>query len=134
MSSNSTFRYLSKQNENTNRKDIYTPMFIATLFTTAKIWKQPNCPSTEKWIKMWYRYTVEYSVQFSRSVVSNSSGPHGLQPARPPCPSTTPGVHSNRSPLSLRCHPTISSSIVPFSACPQSFLASGSFQMSQLFT
>ena len=66
MTSNSTSRYLSKENENTNHKDIYTLMFIATLFTTAKIWKQPNCPSTEEWTKkMWFRYTVEYSVQFS---------------------------------------------------------------------
>ena len=56
------------------------------------------------------------------------------QHARPPCPSPTPGVHPNSCPLSRRCHPTISSSVVPFSSCPQSFLASGSFQMSQLFT
>ena len=104
MSSNSTSRYLSKENENTNCKDIYSPMFTATLFTTAKIWKQPNCPSTEKWIKkMWYRYTVDYSVQFSRSVVSDSLGPHGLQHARPPCPSSTPGVCSNSCPLSQWC-------------------------------
>ena len=56
------------------------------------------------------------------------------QHARPPCPSPTPRVHPNSCPLSRRCHPTISSSVVPFSSCPQSFLASGSFQMSQLFT
>ena len=58
---------------------------------------------------------------------------HGLQHARPPCPSPTPGVYSNSCPLSWWCHPTISSSIVPFSSCPQSFPASGSFQMSQFF-
>ena len=125
MSSNSTSRYLSKENENTNCKDIYTPMFPATLFTTAKIWKQPNCPSTEKWIKkMWYRYTVDYSVQFSRSVMSDSLGPHGLQHARPPCPSSTPGVCSNSCPLSQWCCSTICSSVAPFSSCPQSFPAS----------
>ena len=60
--------------------------------------------------------------------------PHGLQHARPPCPSPTPGVHSNSRPLSQWCHPTISSSVVPFSSCLQSFPTSGSFQMSQLFT
>ena len=60
--------------------------------------------------------------------------PHGLQHARPPCPSPTPRVYSNSCPLSRWCHPTISSSVVPFSSCPQSFPASGSFQMSHLFT
>ena len=73
------------------------------------------------------------SVQFSCSVVSDSLRPHELQHARPPCPSSTPGVHPNPYPLSWWCHPTISSSVVPFSSCPQSFPASGSFQMSQLF-
>ena len=74
------------------------------------------------------------SVQFSRSVVSNSLQHHGLQHARPPCPSRTPGVCSNSCPLRWWCHPTISSSVILFSSCPQSFPASGSFQMSQLFT
>ena len=76
--------------------------------------------------------TCKY-VQFSRSVVSDSLRPHELQHARPPCPSSTPGVHPNPCPLNRWCHPTISSSVVPFSSCPQSFPASGSFQMSQLF-
>ena len=70
---------------------------------------------------------------FSRLVVSDSLRPHGLQHTRPPCPSPTPGVYSNSCPLSWWCHPTISSSVVPFS-WPQSFPASWSFQMSQLFT
>ena len=73
------------------------------------------------------------SVQFSRSVVSNSLWPHGLHHARLPCPSPTPGVCPNSYPLSWWCHPTISSSVVPFSSCLQSFPASGSFHMSQLF-
>ena len=73
------------------------------------------------------------SVQFSHSFVSYSLGPHEPQHARPPCPSPTPGVYPNSCPSSQRCHPTISSSVVPFSSCPQSFPA-GSFQMSQLFT
>ena len=64
------------------------------------------------------------SVQFSHSVVSNSLWPHELQHARPPCPSRTPGVHPNPCPSSRWCHPTISSSVVPFSSCPQSFPAS----------
>ena len=73
-------------------------------------------------------------VQFSHSVVPNSLWPHEPQHARPPCPSPTPRVYPNSCPLSRWCHPTISSSVVPFSSCPQSFLPSGSFQMSQLFT
>ena len=73
------------------------------------------------------------SVQFSRSVVSNSLRPHGLQHARPPCRLPTPRVYLNSCPLSQWGHPTISSSVIPFSSCPQSFPASGSFQMSQLF-
>ena len=73
------------------------------------------------------------SVQFSHSIVSDSLQPHQLQHARPPCPSPTPGVHSNPCPLSQWCHPTISSSVVPFSSCPQSLPASESFPMSQLF-
>ena len=74
------------------------------------------------------------SVQFCRSVMSDSLWSCGLQHTRPPCPSPTPGAYPNSCPLSRWCHPTISSSIVPFSSCPQSFPASGSFQMSQLFT
>ena len=72
-------------------------------------------------------------VQFSHSVMSDSLQPHESQHPRPPCPSPTPGIYSNSCPLSWWCHPTISSSVVPFS-CPQSFPVSGSFQMSQLFT
>ena len=72
------------------------------------------------------------SGQFSRSVMSNSLRPHEPQHARPPCSPPTPGVHPKPCPLSWWCHPTISSSAVPFS-CPQSFPVSGSFQMSQLF-
>ena len=76
------------------------------------------------------------SVQFSKfscSVVSDSLWPHEPQHARPPCPTPPPGVNPNPCPLSWWCHPTISSSVVPFSSCPQSFPALGSFQMCQLF-
>ena len=73
------------------------------------------------------------SVQFSRSVVSDSLWPHESQHARPPCPSPSPGVHSDSCPSSQWCHPAISSSVVHFSSCPQSLPASESFPMSQLF-
>ena len=77
---------------------------------------------------------VSIVIQFSCSVMSDSLWPHGLQHTRSPCPSPSPGVYSNSCPLSQWCHPTTSSSVVPFSSCLQSFPASGSFQMSQLFT
>ena len=78
-------------------------------------------------------YTTFSSGQFSHSVVSDSLWPHGPQHTRPPCPSPTPGVYPSSCPSSQWCHPTISSSVVPFS-CPQSFPASWSFLRSQLFT
>ena len=74
------------------------------------------------------------SIQFSHSVTSDSLWPHELQHTRPPCPTPTPGAHPNSCPLSQWCHPTISPFVVPFSSNPQSFPASGSFQMSQPFT
>ena len=84
-----------------------------------------------KQMNVWRTQTFSLSVQFSRSVVSDSLRPHGLQHARPPCPSPTPRVYSNSCPLSQWCHPTISSSVVLFSSCLQSFPVSGSFQVSQ---
>ena len=77
--------------------------------------------------------TPPSSDQFSRSVVSESSWPHESQHVRPPCPSPAPGVHSNSRPSSQRCHPAISSFVIPFSSCPQSLPASESYPMSQLF-
>ena len=79
------------------------------------------------------RAWLSSSVQFSHSVVSDSLQPHEFQHARPPCPSPSPGVHSDSCPSSQWCHPAISSSVIPFSSCPQSFPASESFPMSQLF-
>ena len=113
-----------------------------------------ECKLIQPLWKMVWRFLLEKtrnkttisSVQFSHSVVSDSLRPHELQHARPPCPSPTPrvhsnsrpsptpGVHSNSHPLSWWCHPAISSSVVPFSSCPQSLPASESFPMSQLFT
>ena len=79
-------------------------------------------------------FSCPSSVQFCRSVMSNALWPHGLQHARLPCPSPTPRACSNSCPLSKWCHPTISSSVVPFSSHLQFFPASGSFPMSQFFT
>ena len=84
------------------------------------------------WVKC--RSLTFISVQFSRSVMSDSLRPRESQHARPPCPSPTPRVHSNSSPSSRWCHPAISSSVVPFSSSLQSLPASESFPMSQLFT
>ena len=76
---------------------------------------------------------MRLNIQFSHSVVSDSLWPHESQHTRPPCPSPTPGVHSNSCPSSQSCHPAISSFVIPFSSCPQSLPASGSFLISQLF-
>ena len=83
-----------------------------------------------KWLSMHAQFS---SVQFSRSVVSDSLRPHKSQHARPSCPSPSPRVHSDSRPSSSWCHPAISSSVVPFSSCPQSLQASKSFPMSQFF-
>ena len=90
--------------------------YNVSFFTWHFFWKMHSC-----WL-----------VQFSRSVMSDSLQPHESQHTRPPCPSPTPRVYPNSCPLSWWCHPTISSSVVPFSSCPQSLPASGSF-LSQLF-
>ena len=85
---------------------------------------------------MQIKTTMMYHLTSDRMAAIQSCStlqPHGLQHTRPPCPSPAPGSCSNSCPLSRWCHPTISSSVVPFSSCPQSFPASGSFQMSQLF-
>ena len=119
-------------------KDTCTLMFIAPLCTIASTWKQPRCPSEDKRIKkMQYIHNVIFSsVQFSHSVVSDSLQPHESQHARPPCPSPTPRVYSNSCPSSQWFHPGIRMElfyVIPFSSCPQSLPASGSFPMTQLF-
>ena len=84
--------------------------------------------------KLYIKHIIYQSVsQLSCSVMSDSLRPHELQHARPPCPSPAPGVHPNSCPSSWWCHPAISSSVIPFSFCPQSLPASESFPMSQLF-
>ena len=90
-------------------------------------------PESFQFSKSFWLQTIS-SVQFSRLVMSDSLWPHRLQHTRPPCPSPTPRVYSNSCPLSRWCYLTISSSMVPFSSHLQSFPASGSFQMSQLFS
>ena len=100
-------------------------------------WISPPCPQSPKTTCTQVLSTdcgLDNSVQFSHSVMSNSLRPHGLQHARPPCPSATPGAYSNSRPSSRWCNPTVSSSVVPFSSHLQSFPASVSFQMSQFFT
>ena len=104
-------------------------------------WKSPS--HVWHFVTPWIIQSMEFSrpeywsgfssVQFSHSVVSDSLRLHKSQHARPPCPSPTPGVHPDSHPSSQWCHPAISSSVIPFSSCPQSLPASGSFQMSQLF-
>ena len=98
-------------------------------------WTSRSLRFTCCWSLAWriLSITLLACVQFSHSVVSDSLGPHEPQHAKLPCPSPTPGVHANPCPLSHWCHPIISSSVVPYSSCPQSFPASGSFPMSQLF-
>jgi len=108
-------------------------------YTEETAWKwwydhSPGARHPGVWGQVGLRKHQFSSVQFTRSVMSDSLQPHKLQHARPPCPSPTPRVHPNSCPSSQWCHPAISSYVVPFSSCPQSLPASGSFPMSQLFT
>ena len=93
----------------------------------------PRSTPCSKWINLKQIPDIISSVQFSRSVMSDSLRPQETQHARPPCPSPSPGVHSDSRPPSQWCHLAISSSVIPFSSCPQSLPASESFPMSQLF-
>ena len=101
-----------------------------------KSWTDISPKNTDRWITKTQKDAQQWSLfsQFSHLVKSNSLRSHGLQHARPPCPSPTLWVYSNSCPLSQWCHPTISSSTIPFSSCLQSFPASGSLPKSQLFT
>ena len=103
------------------------------------VWFQTGVFAVVVVLCFWYQISPKFShlyfnsVQFSCLVAFDSLWPHESQQARPPCPSPTPGVHSNSRPSSQWCHPAISSSVIPFSSCPQSLPASESFPMSQLF-
>ena len=116
--------------ENKSKTKVYSWEIIKNL----GIWGQEARVRLGQWNS---QYKIVFltcpSVQFSRSVMSDSSQPHESQHARPPCPSPAPGVHSDSCSSSHWCHPTISSSVVPFSSCPQSLPASESFPMSHLF-
>ena len=91
--------------ETRNERDTCSPMFTAALFTIARTWKQARCPSADEWIrKLWYIYTMEYSVQFSCSVVSDSLRPHGLQPTRLLSPCNSPGVDCPGNSPGVDCH------------------------------
>ena len=105
--------------------------FLNSAWTSGSSWF--TCCCSLAWRILSITLLACSSVQFSSSVMYDCLQPHEPQQARPPCPSPNPGVHPNPCPLSLWCHPTISSSVVPFSYCPQSFPASGSFLMSQFF-
>ena len=105
-------------------KDIYEVSCMAGRFVTISATREAQR----------YIWEICISVQFSHSVVSDSLRPHGLQHARLPCPSPIPGACSNSCPSNRWCHPTISSSVIPFSSCLQSFPGSESFPMSQFFT
>ena len=119
--------WLTILNTSTQKASKFLP-----IIQSPQLWVHTEC---ELGKKKWSKYSSQFSsVQFSHSVMSNSLRPHGLQHARPPCPSPTPRVYPNSCPSSQWCHPTISSSVVPFFSHLQSFPALGSFQMSQLFT
>ena len=113
------------------------PLLPPSIFPSIRVF--PNESTLRiRWPKYWifsFRISASNeSVQFSGSVMSNSLRLHEPQHTRPPCPSPTPGVHPNPCPLSRWCHPTISSSVIPFSSCLQSSPASGSFPMSRFLT
>ena len=109
---------------------------MSLLFNMLSRFVRAFLPGSKSFLISWLQSPstlIFSSVQFSHSVMSDSLRPHESQRARPPCPSPTPRVHSNSHPLSRWCHPAISSSVIPFSSCPQSLPASESFPMSQLF-
>ena len=112
------------------------PQLLATNNLLSVSTDLPILDISHKWnhiiCGLWY-LAYFTTVQFSHSVMSDSSWPHELQHARPPCPPPTPRIHPNPCPSSRWCHPAISSSVVPFSSCPQSLPASESFPTSQLF-
>ena len=127
----SMYLHTYKRNEWTNFMVKHTGFNLT--WSTEKVRKISRVYLIWYIVYTYYSARVLRSVQFSRLVVSDSLWPHELQHTRPPCPSTTPGVHSNSCPSSWWCHPAISFSVVSFASCLQSLPASGSFPMSQFF-
>ena len=124
-------------NRQVNKEDGCINIYTHTMGYYSTIKKNEMLPFATTWMDIegiMLSEIIQISVQFSHSAMSNSLQPHESQHTRPPCPSLTPGVHSNSCPSIWWCHPAISSSVVPFSSCPQSLPASESFPMSQLFT
>ena len=125
-------KYCIQEAPRNGSKKLYLQQYLlhtvgALLLNIVKFWKQKR-----PWGKSAFIFLIR-KLEFSRSVMSYSLRPHESQHTRPPCPSPTPGVHPNSRPSSRWCHRAISSSVVPFSSCPQSLPASESFPMSQLF-
>ena len=119
--------YMQNLKENDTNELIYIQNWAKWIYTVVRVLR-----NSEEGAVLFF-IILFISIQFSCSVMSNSLRPHGPQHARPPYPSSTPGVYPNSCPLSWWCHPTISSSVIPFSSCLQSFPALMSFPMSQLF-
>ena len=146
-----TYRYNLSSMFVTNYLAPFIELSLLSLWisnATCHVWSLFMCGSVSRltilfrwfWVCFWANTTLSQLLllcnqirQISRSVVSNSLRPHESQHARPPCPSPTPGVHSDSRPSSWWCYPAISSSVIPFSSCPQSLPASESFPVSQLF-
>ena len=130
-----TFFCCSIEPNGHNRWKIISTHIVYSSISTSKVLKKRKkfpVKDLPQWLTL-SNHSIS-SVQFSCSVMSDSLRPHEPQHARRPCPSPAPGVYPNSYPLSLGYHPTISSSVIPFSSCLQSFAASGSLQMSQFFT
>ena len=123
--------YITKSDVNININRIWNYFFLLKSKTVYSL-LGGKLFSQRKWNNFYLRGQIR-SDQISHSVVSDSLRPHESQHARPPCPSPTPGIHPDSHPTSQWCHPAISSSVVPFSSCPQSLPASESFPISQLF-
>ena len=128
-------QYLGINGTKKYERSIWRQLYWGTSTSTSLVCnRKTNCMKKCYYFmsKSIFRLSIS-SIQFSRSVMSDSLQPHELQHTRPPCLSPTPGIHSNSRPSSRWCHPAVSSSVVPFSSCPQSLPASGSFPMCQLF-
>ena len=122
------YRIFIKGERQKSKQSILSPYGKGILTRNVELMKETKKKLNDSKLRFW----IISSVQFSQSVVSSSLRPHESQHARPPCPSAAPGVHSNSHPLSQWCHPAISSSVIPFSSCPQSLPASLSHEVAKV--